>query len=100
MATKPKTSETVGKVKFRVIEFELEGTDASLQESLKNLAVALNRGNAVPPARQLRATTKQIEANGEAEPEVEAEDAEVVDEQETEAPAPRPAAPRKPPRVK
>lgn len=100
MATKSKTPETAGKVKFRVIEFELEGTDASLQESLKNLAVALGRGSAMPPARQIKApTTRQVESNGDLDPESEAEDAEVVDEEEAAAPA-RSSAPRKPARVK
>lgn len=100
MATKSKTAETAGKVKFRVIEFELEGTDASLQESLKNLAVALGRGSPVLPARQLKGPTRQIEANGEAEVEADPEEGDVLEEEEAEAAPARPATPRKPPRVK
>jgi hypothetical protein len=32
------------KVKFRVIEFELEGGNATVQESMRNLAAAITRG--------------------------------------------------------
>ena len=32
-----------GKVKFRVIEFELEGSDSTLQESLRSIATALGK---------------------------------------------------------
>jgi hypothetical protein len=53
-----------GKVKFRVIEFELEGSDTSLQESLRSLANALRGGIgsktvSVPPSKVLTHRTEQ-----------------------------------------
>lgn len=43
MAKSGKPSEQSGKVKFRIIEFELEGSDTTLQDSLKNIAAAFLR---------------------------------------------------------
>lgn len=100
MATKPKTSDAVGKVKFRVIEFELEGTDAAMQETIRGFTAALNRNPSAPVSRQLRGPAKHIESNGETGPAAEEEevlDAEEVEEAEevTHAARSRPAAPRK-----
>ena len=35
-----------GKVKLRIVEFELEGNDATLQESLRSISATINRGTA------------------------------------------------------
>ncbi len=53
--TKP-SNDQPGKVKIRVIEFEVEGSDATMQESLKSITAALNRGMTAspPPARAVR----------------------------------------------
>jgi hypothetical protein len=44
MAKQKSANEQSGKVKIRVIEFEVEGNDTTLQESLKGITAALNRG--------------------------------------------------------
>lgn len=96
MATKSKPSETAGKVKFRVIEFELEGSDASLQESLRSLATALNRGNGIPVSRQLKAPgirslTDDAELGSQEAPETE----EIIESEDAEPAVPRPASPKR-----
>lgn len=55
----PRTEGQNGKVKVRIIEFEMEGSDLSLQESLKSIAAALSRPNLAPPPR----STARIESN-------------------------------------
>lgn len=88
------------KVKFRVFEFEMDGTDESIQDTMKTLAAALTRGGhgAVPVARRLK-TDPPASMNGatEAEPEDEStEDA----ESQVEDVFPKPAAsPKKPKKV-
>jgi hypothetical protein len=54
--SKPKSaSDQPGKVKIRVIEFEVEGSDATMQESLKSITAALNRGMiATPPQPRVK----------------------------------------------
>ncbi|RYF46431.1 MAG: hypothetical protein EOO38_14140 [Cytophagaceae bacterium] len=47
----PKSDGQNGKVKVRIIEFEMEGSDLSLQESLKSIAAALSRPNVVVASR-------------------------------------------------
>lgn len=37
-----------GKVRFKYVEFELDANDATLQESLRNIATAIMRGNGAP----------------------------------------------------
>lgn len=64
-----------GKVKFRVVEFELEGTNASLQESLRGIAAALNRSNSVQtraphvlpaaPEKSIHAEDAAVEQQGD-----------------------------------
>ena len=49
MAKQAKTQERAGRVKIRLIEFEVEGSDNSIQESLKSIAAALNRSTASHP---------------------------------------------------
>lgn len=95
-----------GKIKFRVIEFEMDGSDTSLQESLKSLTAAL-RGHVVGGATQPRVRLERPANAGEdSDTEGDAEDVdatEVVDEEATGVP-PRPskraAAPKKLPQVK
>jgi hypothetical protein len=92
VATKPKTSDAIGKVKFRVIEFELEGTDASMQETIRGFTAALTRSSAQPVTRQLRnAPTKHVEEGDAVEPEI--ADEVVVDAEEVN-PADPPAQAR------
>lgn len=98
MATKPKSTDAIGKVKFRVIEFELEGTDAAMQETIRGFTAALNRNSAGAMPRTLRNTpTKQLEQNsGEAEQEFVGDEAIEAEEVELAAPQPRrPSAPKK-----
>lgn len=101
MATRPKQSDGIGKVKFRVIEFELEGTDATLQDTIRGFTAALNRASGAAPARLLgNGQTKQLENGPSHEEEAEdtipraADDAEVV-----EAAPQRPPQPRAKPKV-
>jgi hypothetical protein len=54
MAKTSKLGDQNGKVKFRIIEFELEGSHESLNESLKNLAAAFARPSAALPSRPLK----------------------------------------------
>ncbi len=99
MATKStKGSLSGGKVKFRVIEFELEGSDESLHDGLKNLATALMRGQGAPPTRQIANGAKPAPAAADgAQPEDEdQQDDEVVDAEVADLPSPRRLiAPRK-----
>lgn len=95
----PKTDQT-GKMKVRIIEFELEGSDASLQESLKSITAALSRPTIVHatagrPQQRLSgmkaSTAELVNGNGE-----QAEDLEFVEEVESEEEVvPVPAAPKK-----
>jgi hypothetical protein len=43
MGKQPSKTDQNGKMKVRIIEFELEGSDMSLQESLKSITAALSR---------------------------------------------------------
>lgn len=54
MAKTTKINEQNGKVKFRIIEFELEGSDETMQESLKNIATAFLRTSSAPNPRVIR----------------------------------------------
>lgn len=86
----PKADQN-GKMKVRIIEFELEGSDVSLQESLKSITAALSRPNGVTSVRAPRIeASRQVDAvqNGGISPAEEVEDADVVEEQETAASAP------------
>lgn len=53
MAKQTKATEKVGRVKIRLVEFEVEGNDQSIQESLKSIAAALNRGTSPSAARPM-----------------------------------------------
>jgi hypothetical protein len=92
MATKTKSTDAIGKVKFRVIEFELEGTDAAMQETIRGFTAALNRGNSVPVARHLRNRNSDPKQIGQTLEDTDQDvDAEVVLETDAEEPdTPRP----------
>jgi hypothetical protein len=45
--------DSKGRVKFRFVEFELEGSNPTLQESLRNIAAAITRGNAPTSVRTI-----------------------------------------------
>lgn len=88
-----------GRVKFRVIEFEVEGANSTLAEGIKNLAAALGRGSGTQPMKSVRAAAGNGAAALSAGVDVE-DDVDVDEETETiehEAPAAprRAAAPRK-----
>jgi hypothetical protein len=69
MAKTSKPSEQNGKVKFRIIEFEMEGSDETLHDSLKNIAAAFARAGAAPTAKAIRQEgQRQLESNGTAAP--------------------------------
>jgi hypothetical protein len=57
---------TQGRVKFRFLEFEIDGSDATLQESLKNIAAAISRS---PSGTKLINSTSNKAQNEEAEAE-------------------------------
>jgi hypothetical protein len=88
-----KSAEQSGKVKIRVIEFEVEGSDSTMQESLKSITAALNRGMTASPATRVRYVqpAPQLE-DGTAADAAEPEGEEVEGESE---PAVTPAAPRR-----
>lgn len=75
MAKGSKLGEQNGKVKFRIIEFEMEGSDETLQDSLKNLAAAFVKAGPVvqnrvirqDPQRQLEASTSDDSSNMESD---------------------------------
>ena len=105
--TKP-NGDQPGKVKIRVIEFEVEGSDATMQESLKSITAALNRGMTAspPPARTVRyvppSTAPQLDGADLGDADEEAADSVVEDAEEVRAPAAakKPTAPRKLPTPK
>lgn len=82
--------EGTGKIKFRFVEFEMDGTDSSLEEGLKSIAAALNRG--MNPA----IGTKLLRHNGpeQAIARPDEEEAVVEEPNDEEEPA-TPSAPRK-----
>lgn len=74
MAKSKSTSDQPGKVKIRVIEFEVEGSDVTMQEGLKSITAALNRGMAPPSSyskmKYVQAPPQEFEdgsSSGEAE---------------------------------
>ena len=70
------------KVKFRVFEFEMDGSDESIQDTMKTLAAALTRGGQgpIPVNRRIKADTP-ASVPGAAESETEDE---LTDEDETQ----------------
>ncbi len=82
MAKAPPKAPVSAKVKFRVFEFEMDGSDESIQDTMKTLAAALTRGGhgAVPVARRLK-TDPPAPLSGATEIEP---DEEVTEEEETQ----------------
>lgn len=98
MAKPKNASEQAGKVKIRVIEFEVEGSDATMQESLKSITAALNRGmTAIPPPSRVRYVQPLAHHPEDGVDGVEVEDDEVDDVGDTDVTA---HAPRRPPQPK
>lgn len=95
----PKSDGQNGKVKVRIIEFEMEGSDLSLQESLKSITAALSRPNVVLASRPTARIDSNKPAgtvqNGEAVTDEELEHVEYV-EDTTPLETSAPVAPRKP----
>jgi len=93
-----------GRVKFRVIEFDVEGSNATLTEGMRNIAAAISRGNGfAQPVRVVQHTNgspaASLSAGTAPEDEVEYEDAAPTEEEPTVTTR-RPSAPRKPPVLK
>jgi hypothetical protein len=79
MAAKKVGTVEQSTVKVRIIDFELSGSDQSLQESLQTIATALSRGSSpVPVARRLGSATTVPSTNAVSSDEAE----EVVDHEE------------------
>jgi len=97
-----------GKVKIRVIEFEVEGSDATMQESLKSITAALNRGMTAtpPPTRAVRyvqpPAAPQLDGadGGDAEEDAAVSGVEDADEMAASPPTKKSSAPRKLPTPK
>lgn len=87
-----------GRVKFRVIEFEVEGANASLIEGIKNLAAAIGRGNGAQPMKAVRNATNgnaaALSAGVDVEDDVDVDDDTDIIEHEPVTPR-KPSAPRK-----
>ncbi|WP_042567590.1 hypothetical protein, partial [Ralstonia solanacearum] len=100
MGKQPPKADQNGKMKVRIIEFELEGSDISLQESLKSIAAALSRPAVVAAPRQQQRldTTRSIAEVIMNNPGDQLEDLADVDaiEQEEEPAVSAPPVPRKP----
>lgn len=100
-------SNAPSKVKFRVVEFEVEGSDTSLAETMKSIQAALAKPTSNPPRalnapRQIgNADTIDVVANEGVEPE-EIENVDDVEVPHPTAPSPEGAQrrPRKVPPVK
>lgn len=90
-----------GRVKFRVIEFEVEGANPTLVEGIKNLAAAIGRGNGVPrPMKSVRTGTNgngaaALGAGVDIEDDIDVDDDAETIEHEVPAAPRKAAAPRK-----
>lgn len=106
MGKQPPKADHNGKMKVRIIEFELEGSDVSLQESLKSITAALSRPPVVaaPRMQQRLGTTRsvaEVVMDDSSEPSEDLGQVEEI-EQEEESTISAPAAPkkqRKPPKM-
>lgn len=83
--------EGTGKIKFRFVEFEMDGTDSSLEEGLKSIAAALNRSmNPTIGAKLLRHNGgEQVVPHG-------GEEVAATEEPNEEEEPAMPSSPRKP----
>jgi hypothetical protein len=103
MARGDRPPEEKGKVKFRFVEFELEGLNSTIEESIKNIVHSMSRSSTIPARTLLpRPTTLAAlpPANGDGhsdlDPEQEAVLEAATEEQEPQAPAlARPKTPRR-----
>ncbi|MHB1743955.1 MAG: hypothetical protein ACYCPO_01450 [Acidobacteriaceae bacterium] len=101
MARSERPTDDKGKVKFRFVEFELEGLNSTIEESIKNIVHSMSRNSTMPSrtlvARQTTQTTLPL-ANGDGhadlDPEQEAALEGAMDEIEAGEPA-RPKTPRR-----
>ncbi len=57
-----KGQEDKGKVKFRFVEFELEGSNATLEESMRQIAAAVTRGSSQTQFVNPSKVAKQLDA--------------------------------------
>ncbi len=92
LAKKDFSTPDDGRVKIRFFEFEVEGSNATLTEGIRNLASVITRGNgATTPVRVITSTNGSgaTPLAGGAPPEGDVEFA------DTEVPEPKPAAARK-----
>jgi hypothetical protein len=97
MAKQPQRTGGVGKVKVRVFEFEMDGSDESIQDTMKTLAAALTSGghnNAAPRRLKAEASPPLPNGTGESLDDVQLNDA--GDEEDVDDVVPRPATDRKP----
>jgi hypothetical protein len=93
-------SEDKGKVKFRFVEFELEGLNSTIEESIQNIVNSMSRG-ATPQFRAVSSTKPLIQGpagageNGHAETEFQPQDGEIEqDDSGEEVRSPSPKGPR------
>ena len=108
MAKTPSKVSGNAKVKFRVFEFEMDGSDESIQDTMKTLAAALTRGGhgSVPVTRRLKPDAAAALAGAAAEADADDESTDEEDENHVEDAIVKPtserkaSAPRKPPVVK
>lgn len=97
MAKQSKSSGHTGKVKIRVIEFEVEGSDDTMQESLKSITAALNKGMTAAQPNRVR----YIPAPNQQEEELEEQELEDLEEEgQPQAATRKPSTPKKPPTTK
>lgn len=98
MASHKKINNSSGKIKFRFIEFEIDGSDGTLQESLKSLAAAISR-NPTSVNRLLKRDERPNEedsTNEEINPTDEVEEIEVIEHPKRASQSARkPSTPRK-----
>lgn len=103
MGRNDRQPEDKGKVKFRFVEFELEGLNSTIEESIKSIVQSMNRGsgNAQRVLSAKPANQRTLSANGEAEAngDVIEEPVELVDDaeatEETKSSATGPKEPRR-----
>jgi hypothetical protein len=93
-------AEDHAKVKVRVIEFELEGGNATVENSIRQLTTALTSRNSPPKNIVAPPKNNKELPVGTPEPEEEVVDAEVMEPEAVEANANGASAPAKPPRQK
>lgn len=87
MGKQPPKADQNGKMKVRIIEFELEGSDISLQESLKSITAALSRSTVVVAPRQQQRlgsmrNVAEVAMNNSDEPPEDLEYAEALEQEE------------------